>query len=339
MIRGKDMAISLLAVGSAAVAGYVLRSERTGTCTSRSKADLGARLVGPADVPDDATVVDASARRLGEIPGAHRAQIEPSVTARDEWEHITLESDGAWSVVDRIRQSLPYYDADTGSYNGVYVVDTTIASLFWMRSAGPTSRNRFSNRSRQPGAIPTPSAITVIPDDSLHWADSDWNRSARRVRRRRATDGELAVEFEIVTVRERTRAVDRVETAAVSCVVVDGREDDRLETVAAVREAAPSVPILYVTATPDGTAAAAATRAGATEYFAGATDETLVDRVATLSVDNTDAHRAATGSIRAGPALEPSRRARRQPGARLRGGPPRGCRDPVARDDASPVLL
>jgi PAS domain S-box-containing protein len=113
--------------------------------------------------------------------------------------------------------------------------------------------------------------------------------------------GELAVEFEIVTVRERTRAVDRVETAAVSCVVVDGREDDRLETVAAVREAAPSVPILYVTATPDGTAAAAATRAGATEYFAGATDETLVDRVATLLVDNTDAHRAATGSIRAGP--------------------------------------
>ncbi|MFC6768398.1 histidine kinase, partial [Natrinema soli] len=66
--------------------------------------------------------------------------------------------------------------------------------------------------------------------------------------------GELAVEFEVVTVRERTRAIDRVETAAVSCVVVDGREDDRLETVAAVHEAAPSVPILYVTATPDGTA-------------------------------------------------------------------------------------
>lgn len=122
MIRGKDMAISLLAVGSAAVAGYVLRSERTGTCTSRSKADLGARLVGPADVPDDAIVVDASARRLGEIPGARRA-LDRAIRngARDEWEHITLESDGAWSVVDRIRQSLPYYSADTGSYNGVYV--------------------------------------------------------------------------------------------------------------------------------------------------------------------------------------------------------------------------
>lgn len=122
MIRGKDMAISLLAVGSAAVAGYVFRSEQSETSTSRSKADLGARLVAPADVPADATIVDASARRLGEIPGARRA-LDRAVRngARDEWEHITLEHDGAWSVVDRIRQSLPYYDGDTGAYNGVYV--------------------------------------------------------------------------------------------------------------------------------------------------------------------------------------------------------------------------
>ncbi|QLK27585.1 hypothetical protein HYG81_08275 [Natrinema zhouii] len=122
MIRGKDMAIPLLAVGTAAVASYVLRSERTASGTSRSKADLGARLIGPADVPDDARIVDASARRLGEIPGAQQA-LDRAVRngARDEWEHITLESDGAWSVVDRIRQSLPYHNADTGSYNGVYV--------------------------------------------------------------------------------------------------------------------------------------------------------------------------------------------------------------------------
>lgn len=122
MIRGKDMAVSLLAVGTAAVAGYVFRSERSETSASRSKADLGARLVDSTDVPDDATVVDASARRLGEIPGARRA-LDRAVRndARDEWEHITLEQDGAWSVVDRIRQSLPYYDADGGAYNGVYV--------------------------------------------------------------------------------------------------------------------------------------------------------------------------------------------------------------------------
>ncbi|WP_049911631.1 hypothetical protein [Natrinema limicola] len=122
MIRGKEMVFSLLAVGTAAVAGYVLRSERSRTAASRSKADLGARLVSPADVPTDATVVDASARRLGEIPGARRA-LDRAVRngARDEWEHITLERDGAWSVVDRIRESLPYYESETDSYNGVYV--------------------------------------------------------------------------------------------------------------------------------------------------------------------------------------------------------------------------
>ncbi|WP_408956904.1 hypothetical protein [Natrinema sp. 74] len=122
MIRGKDMAISLLAVGTAAVAGYVLQSEQSTSRLSRSKANLGARLIGPEAVPNDATVVDASAQRLGEIPGARRA-LDRAVRngARNEWEHVTLERDGAWSVVDRIRESLPYYDADDGAYNGVYV--------------------------------------------------------------------------------------------------------------------------------------------------------------------------------------------------------------------------
>lgn len=122
MIRGKDMALSLLAVGTAAAAGYVLRSEQSAANTSRSKADLGARVVGPEDVPDDATVVDASAQRLGEIPGARQA-LDRAVRngAREEWEHVTLERDGAWSVVDRVRQTLPYYDADGNEYNGVYV--------------------------------------------------------------------------------------------------------------------------------------------------------------------------------------------------------------------------
>jgi hypothetical protein len=122
MIRGKDMALSLFVVGTAAVAGYVLRSERTGATRSRSKADLGARVIGPEDVPDDATVVDASAQRLGEIPGARQA-LDRAIRngAREEWEHITLDRDGAWSVVDRVRQTLPYHDADGDEYNGVYV--------------------------------------------------------------------------------------------------------------------------------------------------------------------------------------------------------------------------
>ncbi|WP_207891108.1 hypothetical protein [Natrarchaeobius oligotrophus] len=122
MLRGKDMALSLLAVGTAAVAGYVLRSSRTRTGDSRSKADLGARIVAREEIPADATVVDASSRRLEEIPGARRA-IERAVRngAREEWEHVTLERSGAWSVVDAVRGSLPYYDGTDGEYNGVYV--------------------------------------------------------------------------------------------------------------------------------------------------------------------------------------------------------------------------
>lgn len=120
MLRGKGVALSLLAVGTAAAAGYVFQSDRSRTESARSKADLGAKIV--AEVPDGVTVIDASARRLAEIPGA-RTALKRAIRndARDEWEHVTLERDGAWSVVDTIRGSLPYYDADEGEYNGVYV--------------------------------------------------------------------------------------------------------------------------------------------------------------------------------------------------------------------------
>ena len=122
MIRGKEMALSLLAVGTAAVAGYVLHAGQRSECTSRSKADLGARIVGHDQVPDGATVVDITAERLGEIPGARRA-IDRAVRndAREEWEHVTLEREGAWSVVDTVRGSLPYYNGNGSTYNGVYV--------------------------------------------------------------------------------------------------------------------------------------------------------------------------------------------------------------------------
>ena len=122
MIRGKEMALSLLAVGTAAVAGYVLRSGQRTDSPSRSKADLGARIVDHHEVPEGATVVDISSQRLGEIPGARRA-IKRAVRndAREEWEHVTLDRDGAWSIVDTVRGSLPYYDGSGGEYNGVYV--------------------------------------------------------------------------------------------------------------------------------------------------------------------------------------------------------------------------
>lgn len=120
MIRGKDVAYSLLAVGTAAAAGYVLRAGSNRRANGRSAAEVGARIV--EEVPQDVPIVDASCDRLREIPGAQRA-IERAITndAREEWEHITLERDGAWNVVDRLRRSLPYYDDGATDYNGVYV--------------------------------------------------------------------------------------------------------------------------------------------------------------------------------------------------------------------------
>ncbi len=122
MIRGKGMALSLLAVGTAAAAGYVLRSSRTRARDGQTRADVGARIVEEKEIPDDATVVDVSSRRLQDLPAAGEA-IERAVRndARDEWEHVTLERDDAWHVVDALRASLPYHDADGAEYNGVYV--------------------------------------------------------------------------------------------------------------------------------------------------------------------------------------------------------------------------
>ncbi|QCS41345.1 ATP-binding protein [Natrinema versiforme] len=102
--------------------------------------------------------------------------------------------------------------------------------------------------------------------------------------------------FDVAAPADRAAAIARLETAAVDCVVIDATDADRVGTVAAVRERAPAVPIIYVTAVPDGTAAAAATRAGATEYFVRGTDETLVDRIAAVSAghgsatDTTERH-------------------------------------------------
>jgi hypothetical protein len=120
MLRGKGMALSLLAVGTAAAAGYVLQTGRPPREHTRPKANLGARVV--ADVPDGATVIDASTHRVADIPGA-RTVLRRAIRAdgSEQWAHVTLERDGAWSIVDAIRRSLPYYDADRGEYNGVYV--------------------------------------------------------------------------------------------------------------------------------------------------------------------------------------------------------------------------
>ncbi|MFP8890912.1 hypothetical protein ACLI4U_14275 [Natrialbaceae archaeon A-CW2] len=120
ILRGKNVALSLLAVGVAAVAGYLLRSRGGDRATGQPKADVGARIV--EDIPAEATVIDASSERLRELPGVGRA-IRRAIRydAREEWEHVTLEREGAWDIVDALRRSLPYYENDDDAHNGVYV--------------------------------------------------------------------------------------------------------------------------------------------------------------------------------------------------------------------------
>ncbi|MCU4752666.1 hypothetical protein OB919_11885 [Halobacteria archaeon AArc-curdl1] len=119
MLRGKNVALSLLAVGGATVAGYLLRSRSSDGSIGQPKADVGARIV--EEIPTEATVIDASSERLRELPGVGRA-IRRAIRydAREEWEHVTLEREGAWDIVDGLRRSLPYYESDDG-HNGVYV--------------------------------------------------------------------------------------------------------------------------------------------------------------------------------------------------------------------------
>ncbi|WP_226480597.1 PAS domain S-box protein [Natrinema amylolyticum] len=93
----------------------------------------------------------------------------------------------------------------------------------------------------------------------------------------------LETAFDVVAPGDRAAVIDCLESTAIDCVVVAGTGTDRVETVAAAADAAPSVPIVYATATPDGTAAAAATRAGATEYVVRTAEETLIERVAAVS--------------------------------------------------------
>lgn len=120
MLRGKDLALSVLVVGTAAAAGYVIQSGRRRGRGGRARASVGARVV--EDVPVDATVVDVSSRRLDEIPGVRRAlHLALDDDAREEWEQVTIEDDGAWGTVDALRRSLPYHEADGAMYNGVYV--------------------------------------------------------------------------------------------------------------------------------------------------------------------------------------------------------------------------
>lgn len=119
-IRGKDVALSLLAVGTATAVGYMLRAGQHRSSAATSNADVGARIV--EDIPDGATVIDTSSDRLRDIPGVQTA-IKRAIAndARDEWEHVTLEQTGAWRIVDHIRRRLPYHDSTAGDYNGVYV--------------------------------------------------------------------------------------------------------------------------------------------------------------------------------------------------------------------------
>lgn len=120
MLRGRDVALSLLTVGTAAAVGYLLRSDRTRTDRGELKANVGARIV--EDVPDGAVVVDVSSRELQSIPVVRDVIGRVlRADATEEWTHVTLETDDAWDVVDALRGSLPYYEGDGTAYNGIYV--------------------------------------------------------------------------------------------------------------------------------------------------------------------------------------------------------------------------
>lgn len=121
-VRGRDVAASLLVVGTAAAAGYVIQRGRDRAEHGPSSAEVGARIVEREEVPVGATVVDASSRRLRELPGVGRA-IDRAIAdgAREEWAGVEIDREGAWEVVGALQRSLPYYEADRGGYNGVYV--------------------------------------------------------------------------------------------------------------------------------------------------------------------------------------------------------------------------
>lgn len=120
-VRGRDVAVSLLVVGTAAAASYAIQRGRDRTEYGPSSAEVGARLVDPDEVPIGATVVDASSRRLRELPGVGRAIERAVADDEEEWVGVEIDSEGAWEVVGVLRRSLPYYEGESGEYNGVYV--------------------------------------------------------------------------------------------------------------------------------------------------------------------------------------------------------------------------
>ncbi|ELZ11957.1 hypothetical protein C479_05912 [Halovivax asiaticus JCM 14624] len=119
MGRGRTLGLSALVVGAAALVGFALRVGRRHS-RAHVQASIGARIV--EEVPQTATVVDSTSHRLQEIPGATRA-IERAVASDDaaSWAEVTFTDESAWSVVDTLRETVPYYDGDDGEYNGVYV--------------------------------------------------------------------------------------------------------------------------------------------------------------------------------------------------------------------------
>lgn len=121
-VRGTEIALGVAAVGTAAAVGYLLRSGRVRRRRSGSSASIGAKVIAASDVPSGATVVDGTSRKLAEIPGVERAIESARQRGRDRWAHVTIEREDAWSVVDTLRESLPYHE-DGHGYNGVFVKD------------------------------------------------------------------------------------------------------------------------------------------------------------------------------------------------------------------------
>lgn len=113
----KRLLLSAVAVGSAAVFGYIGQRRRR---PSAPKSETHVRATVVDEAPAGATVVDVD--DLDRVPVA-RSVVRRALRsgARDEWVTVAVESDAAGEIVDIVRHELPYYTADGPAPEGVYV--------------------------------------------------------------------------------------------------------------------------------------------------------------------------------------------------------------------------
>ena len=108
----------------------------------------------------------------------------------------------------------------------------------------------------------------------LHVRPADWDRS------------DLQESFEVIVAHDLDATLETLDAIDPDCVVVEASLGDGVETVRAIREHGPSLPVVFCTERADGALAAAATRCGVTEYVPR-DDTDVVQRVRVIVGDDT----------------------------------------------------